>query len=587
MGATGGGCWGSPDATLFGGLAVTTALQVVFSTLFALGSVVQTDRVSLTSDGYTGSIAAMVSLQCCWLVWSLVRALVFRKGCARQPLASRVDDEDESASPPARRATLSGAIAAYLAIVLTFASAYSLLVVVEPKSFSQVAVDYLAALNPARNHSINSSSLSVGEMVFTQLGVGPLGTPHELRFGPPSEGAPDAVAQWQAGVGVLFVMLFFSVETQALVGLGDTIPTHPWSQCLSIVQEVVGVGFSIIIISQVLPALGTKALMKEARKKAATAPSGPLPVPASPEEGALLSPSVDDGPLEESLDLEALTRQTSAESLRVSEDGDSSSVLSTNSSVSAQLAREERPRAIAERFHMPHPAPPPTWLSSIVHDATVSAVRHWARRRLVLVTLLLQVVVLAVLVSDPAVDQVVLRSAGAQSVAPIAVAIVLQVIQVAVIVATSLKFVHYAWSLTVSAVFQAYLSLAIAFSGIYLLEFLLVPGVEAFAIPPRAWESLGGGEAPMQALPVLVSLAFEFLYFSLSIQTTVGFGDVVPTAWYSRLACMCHILISVLFNGIVLGYGLANIGEARRRREELKRSLRRKGPVPVRRLSVE
>lgn len=210
---------------------------------------------------------------------------------------------------------------------------------------------------------------------------------------------------------------------------------------------------------------------------------------------------------------------------------------------------------------------------AIAHDSTVTMLRRWARRRLVLLSVLIQLAIGAVLVADPKFEDVLEGRKGLTEISVLWGAVVLQVLQVCVIVSTSIKFVARAWSVTVLVLLQAYVALILAYSGIYLLLFFLGGNQEAFSIPQRALEDPNGGEEPVQSTSALLALAFEFVYFSFSVQTSVGFGDVAPQVWYARVACVSHILISLVFNSIVLGYGLAHIGQAARRREDAKNAL--------------
>jgi hypothetical protein len=211
--------------------------------------------------------------------------------------------------------------------------------------------------------------------------------------------------------------------------------------------------------------------------------------------------------------------------------------------------------------------------SAITHDGTVTTLRRWARRRLVLLSVALQLMIGAVLAADPQFEDVLEGRKGLTEVSVLWGAVVLQVLQVGVIVFTSVKFAARAWSVTVLVLLQAYVALILAYAGIYLLLFFIGNDEQAFSIPQRAWEDPNGGEEPVQSSSALLALAFEFVYFAFAVQTSVGFGDVAPQGWYARIACVSHILISLVFNSIVLGYGLAHIGQAARRREEVKRAL--------------
>ena len=49
--------------------------------------------------------------------------------------------------------------------------------------------------------------------------------------------------------------LYFSVTTQTLVGFGDIAPVHPVARALSVVQQLVGLFFAMVIVSMTLGTL--------------------------------------------------------------------------------------------------------------------------------------------------------------------------------------------------------------------------------------------------------------------------------------------------------------------------------------------
>ena len=55
-------------------------------------------------------------------------------------------------------------------------------------------------------------------------------------------------------------------------------------------------------------------------------------------------------------------------------------------------------------------------------------------------------------------------------------------------------------------------------------------------------------------------LIFNFIYLSLVIQTTTGYGDIHPTG-YARISVMIQELVSMLYFCVILGLGLAHIYE--------------------------
>ena len=51
------------------------------------------------------------------------------------------------------------------------------------------------------------------------------------------------------------------------------------------------------------------------------------------------------------------------------------------------------------------------------------------------------------------------------------------------------------------------------------------------------------------------STFFDFLYFSVTTQTTVGFGDIVPNSTFTRIITMIQMMMSYMALGVadVLG----------------------------------
>ena len=49
------------------------------------------------------------------------------------------------------------------------------------------------------------------------------------------------------------------------------------------------------------------------------------------------------------------------------------------------------------------------------------------------------------------------------------------------------------------------------------------------------------------------AVLWRFTYFSLTTQTTTGYGDVIATSWVSQIAVMVQMLTAVLYSVVILG----------------------------------
>ncbi len=91
---------------------------------------------------------------------------------------------------------------------------------------------------------------------------------------------------------------------------------------------------------------------------------------------------------------------------------------------------------------------------------------------------------------------------------------------------------------------QSFLATAVLFGGVYFLMYLI--DTSMFVLPLDS--------------PSIGLLIFNFVYLSLVIQTTTGYGDIHPAS-YGRIAVTIQELVSVLYFCVILGLGLAHIAE--------------------------
>jgi len=90
---------------------------------------------------------------------------------------------------------------------------------------------------------------------------------------------------------------------------------------------------------------------------------------------------------------------------------------------------------------------------------------------------------------------------------------------------------------------QSYLSCVVIFAGIYSLIFLINA-------------DLFGGIAYNSNTNMFVVFE-EFTYFSLTIMSTVGLGDISPISWTTQCVVMIEILLAVLYTTVIFARGLS------------------------------
>ena len=108
-------------------------------------------------------------------------------------------------------------------------------------------------------------------------------------------------------------------------------------------------------------------------------------------------------------------------------------------------------------------------------------------------------------------------------------------------------------SITSMLVGQCYLAFILTFGGIAFLLYAADHGAYR-GLPPWNRTSLQFGDT----LDTFVSCT----YYSATCITTTGFGDVAPTAWYSRLIAIGEQLCGVAFTTTVVGLLVNRIGTA-------------------------
>eukprot|EP00698_Gefionella_okellyi_P022809 TRINITY_DN7617_c0_g1_i2.p1 TRINITY_DN7617_c0_g1~~TRINITY_DN7617_c0_g1_i2.p1 ORF type:complete len:201 (+),score=36.73 TRINITY_DN7617_c0_g1_i2:217-819(+) len=136
----------------------------------------------------------------------------------------------------------------------------------------------------------------------------------------------------------------------------------------------------------------------------------------------------------------------------------------------------------------------------------------------------------------------------------IGVMCVFQFANLLLVVIMSVKLVKQVAHRSVSLWFlaQSYLSTIVLFAGLYLLLYTISDGVGFTNV--LLGYTTSGSLAQVQQLVMFV----RFLYFSTATMTTTGYGDIVPTVWYTSLAAVFQMLLSVMFTTIIFSKGLSH-----------------------------
>lgn len=123
-----------------------------------------------------------------------------------------------------------------------------------------------------------------------------------------------------------------------------------------------------------------------------------------------------------------------------------------------------------------------------------------------------------------------------------------QGIHIVLVAATSIKLCKQVIHRTASPMFvvQSFLSTLMLYAGICTLFIRVDPncfsGFEGYSVR-------GFGT---------VEIFISFLYFSCATMTTVGFGDIVPTTWFTQLIVTSEMLLSVTYSVVIFAQGLSH-----------------------------
>ncbi len=142
--------------------------------------------------------------------------------------------------------------------------------------------------------------------------------------------------------------------------------------------------------------------------------------------------------------------------------------------------------------------------------------------------------------------------------------LLLQCIQLFVIILVSIRLTQKLRSREVSASFlvQSFLSTVLLFAGIYFS--IMLVDTRSFGFFDLKTEDYG-----------VENVGMWLLYFSISTQTTTGFGDVVPVRWSSQLVVSLQMFTAFLYQVVILGLGMVHVIKIVGRQYERRYSTRR------------
>eukprot|EP01126_Amoeba_proteus_P063602 TRINITY_DN8780_c0_g1_i10.p1 TRINITY_DN8780_c0_g1~~TRINITY_DN8780_c0_g1_i10.p1 ORF type:complete len:269 (-),score=39.61 TRINITY_DN8780_c0_g1_i10:91-897(-) len=177
-------------------------------------------------------------------------------------------------------------------------------------------------------------------------------------------------------------------------------------------------------------------------------------------------------------------------------------------------------------------------LSPILHvsDTKKRLLPDWIVHNVLLFTVFLQL--MSWIISQVALGQTALDVS-------IGVMISFQCVHLIFIIITSVKLTKQVLHKTASSSFlaQSYLSTIMLFAGIYSLIFCL--DTNAFKGIP----TLADGR-PEKILFI------HMIYFSTITMTSTGYGDVIPSKWYTQLIVVVQLLVAVLYNTAIFTSGV-------------------------------
>jgi len=207
------------------------------------------------------------------------------------------------------------------------------------------------------------------------------------------------------------------------------------------------------------------------------------------------------------------------------------------------------------------------------HQRTVVKYRRWARRNVVWLILITNVVMMLLLsLLSPSKVATVSVENELESSWPEYLCIGVNVLQVLLLFGVSFKFVRKSHRMTLSYLVEVYFSIIIIFASIQMSS--LMGNTKAWKLawvydpPTNTYYDDGHREgrfanhtyeklALQDQTDVFWMTYIECVYVSTIIMTTAGFGDAYPTAPSSRCFCILHMLCSVFYMTVIASVGLS------------------------------
>lgn len=191
-----------------------------------------------------------------------------------------------------------------------------------------------------------------------------------------------------------------------------------------------------------------------------------------------------------------------------------------------------------------------TLWSRLWSHATFVQLQAFCVRHMLLLSIGVQLLTLAILFSfddpfDTRAENVGVFTAG--KIAALVFCGTLITAQFAIVLSASIQLVQTVSSNTISVGFlcQSYVSTALLFSACYTFLFASTTNHEF----SRTKDLL------VDPFDVIVT----FIYFSFTVITGTGFGDIYGRGVLARLAVMCEMMISILYGFIIVGLGMATL----------------------------